>query len=113
MGWHWKGRGRELGPELARDRVIALRDEIKGELDALNRQCDADLAACLREELREVVSAYGERKRAAGAVADWSPTGVDPSGQPALILPYVLRYLTPPIVATKRVPSAGVTSSSR
>jgi len=37
---------------------------------------------------------------AVGAVADWQSTGVDPAGQPALILPYVLRYLTPPVVAT-------------
>ncbi|MDF1844973.1 MAG: sodium:solute symporter family protein [Rubripirellula sp.] len=37
---------------------------------------------------------------AVGAVADWGPTGVDPSEQPAMILPYVLRHLTPPVVAT-------------
>jgi high affinity choline transporter 7 len=37
---------------------------------------------------------------AIGAVANWAPTGIDPSDQPALILPYVLRYLTPPAVAT-------------
>lgn len=37
---------------------------------------------------------------AVGTVADWSTTGVDPSTQPALILPYVLRYLTPPVIAT-------------
>ncbi|MEM9657676.1 MAG: sodium:solute symporter family protein [Planctomycetota bacterium] len=37
---------------------------------------------------------------AVGAVANWAPTGVDPSRDPALILPYVLRYLTPPVVAT-------------
>ncbi|MEM1067376.1 MAG: sodium:solute symporter family protein [Planctomycetota bacterium] len=37
---------------------------------------------------------------AVGAVADWSVTEVSPSDQPTMILPYVLRYLTPPIVAT-------------
>jgi high affinity choline transporter 7 len=37
---------------------------------------------------------------AVGAVADWSSTGVEPSEQPAMVLPYVLRYLTPPMVAT-------------
>ena len=37
---------------------------------------------------------------AIGSVADWSSTGVDPVGEPAMILPYVLRYLTPPAVAT-------------
>ena len=34
-----------------------------------------------------------------GVSADWPPD-VDPSQQPALILPYVIKYLTPPVVAT-------------
>lgn len=35
---------------------------------------------------------------AAGATADWSSLAVEPP-EPAMVLPYVLRYLTPPIVA--------------
>ncbi|MFO0946688.1 MAG: sodium:solute symporter family protein [Planctomycetota bacterium] len=34
-----------------------------------------------------------------GAVADWEKAGVEPPA-PALVLPYVLKYLTPPVVAT-------------
>lgn len=37
---------------------------------------------------------------AAGAVADWSTTPLGPPPEPALVLPYVLQYLTPPAVAT-------------
>jgi ATP-dependent exoDNAse (exonuclease V) beta subunit len=68
MGWKWKGRGREFGPDLPRDQVIAQRDALKAELDELKAAADADLAACLREDLREVVDDYQARKRAAGAV---------------------------------------------
>lgn len=34
-----------------------------------------------------------------GATADWGQAGVEPPA-PALVLPYVLKYLTPPIIAT-------------
>lgn len=37
---------------------------------------------------------------AAGAVADWSTTPSGPPLEPALALPYVLQYLTPPVIAT-------------
>jgi len=35
---------------------------------------------------------------AVGATADWTAAAVDPP-EPAMVLPYVLRYLTPPVVA--------------
>jgi high affinity choline transporter 7 len=35
-----------------------------------------------------------------GNVASWTDFGVDPPAEAALILPYVVRYLTNPIVAT-------------
>ena len=35
-----------------------------------------------------------------GDVADWSQAGIAPPEEPALILPYVIRYLTNPVVAT-------------
>lgn len=37
---------------------------------------------------------------AVGAVADWSATPAGPPTESALVLPYVLQYLTPPVVAT-------------
>jgi ATP-dependent exoDNAse (exonuclease V) beta subunit len=69
IGWHWKGRRREwFGRDLARDDVLAQRDAAKAALDALFEAADADLAACLREELRPVVEIYQEFKRRAGAL---------------------------------------------
>jgi high affinity choline transporter 7 len=35
-----------------------------------------------------------------GATVDWSTTAIGPPESPALILPHVMRYLTPPFVAT-------------
>ncbi len=68
-GWHWRGSlRRRYAAELPREEVILRRDAAKDRLDALLAACDADLAACLREELRPVVSAYEERKRRAGRV---------------------------------------------
>ena len=35
-----------------------------------------------------------------GSTVDWAAAGAPPLQQPALVLPYVIRYLTPPLVAT-------------
>ncbi len=70
-------------------RVLASRDERTAVRLSL-----IGAAGCLLMAIPAVILG------AIGAVADWTPTDVDPSGQPALILPYVLRYLTPPVVAT-------------
>ena len=37
---------------------------------------------------------------AIGATADWSATAAETAPAPALVLPYVFKYLTPPAVAT-------------
>jgi ATP-dependent helicase/nuclease subunit A len=69
VGWHWKGRRREwFGEGLRRDAVLAQRDAVKQTLDALFEAADADLAACLREELRPVVTTYQAFKRRAGCL---------------------------------------------
>jgi ATP-dependent exoDNAse (exonuclease V) beta subunit len=68
-GWHWMGRRRKsFAPGVLRDEVLALRDAAKRELDGLCAACDADLAACLHEELREAVAYYEEEKRRAGCL---------------------------------------------
>ncbi len=68
-GWHWQGRRRRFfAPAVPRDEVLARRDATKQALVALCAACDADLAACLREELRQAVAFYEEEKRRAGAL---------------------------------------------
>jgi ATP-dependent exoDNAse (exonuclease V) beta subunit len=66
--WNWQGnpRAQPFGARLSRADAIALRDGIKGELDRAVALCEADLAACLREELRVLVDEYEAAKIAAG-----------------------------------------------
>ena len=66
--WGWKGWGRlfEKSTGLTRDAVIARRAEVKASLDRYLTEADADLAACLREELRPLVTAYEQKKAEAG-----------------------------------------------
>ncbi len=66
--WTYRGRPRAepFGAHLARSEAIALRDGIKAELDRAVALCDADLAACLREDLRPLVAEYEAAKVAAG-----------------------------------------------
>jgi len=69
IGWHWKGYNRKwFAPDVARSEVLERRDAAKLALDALLETCDAELAACLREELRPVVEAYQQNKRRAGVL---------------------------------------------
>ncbi|MFQ5460379.1 MAG: UvrD-helicase domain-containing protein, partial [Anaerolineae bacterium] len=60
--WRWKGYGRRYGPDLDRAEVIARRDAAKAALDEMLAAAEADLAACLREDLRPVIDAYGATK---------------------------------------------------
>jgi ATP-dependent helicase/nuclease subunit A len=65
--WQWRGSPRRpFAPDLERDDVIAQRDAVKAELNALVEACDADLAPLLREELRPVVEAYERLKQREG-----------------------------------------------
>jgi ATP-dependent exoDNAse (exonuclease V) beta subunit len=68
-GWHWRGFNRKWFAEgVARDEVLERRDAAKAALDAMLEAADADLAACLREELRPVVHAYQAAKQRAGVL---------------------------------------------
>ena len=66
--WHWRGGGRWFGKDLEKAAVLAQRDAARAELQAFLDRCDADLAACLREELRPLCDGYERLKAAAGAV---------------------------------------------
>ncbi len=66
-GWHWRGRGK-FTKEISRAAMIERRDAGKAELDAMLETADADLAPCLREELRPVVSGYETLKQRAGSL---------------------------------------------
>jgi ATP-dependent helicase/nuclease subunit A len=64
--WGWKGRGKWFAKGLAREDVLARRQATKAELDRVLELAGADLAACLREDLRPLVSAYDDLKKRAG-----------------------------------------------
>jgi ATP-dependent exoDNAse (exonuclease V) beta subunit len=64
--WRWRGRGRMYGEGLTRAEVIEERDEFRQHLDAFVLAAGADLAACLREDLRPVVQAYDSLKERSG-----------------------------------------------
>jgi len=66
--WKWSGRGKWFCKKEAIERssVIEQRDAIRRELGEFAEGAAADLAACLREELRPVVAAYEELKARTG-----------------------------------------------
>ncbi|AUX38722.1 ATP-dependent deoxyribonuclease subunit A [Sorangium cellulosum] len=64
--WRWKGAGKSFGADLSRAEVLALRDRVKAELDAVLTAASADLAACLSRELRPPIEAYDALKARAG-----------------------------------------------
>ncbi len=64
--WRWKGGGPIYGQGLPRAEIAALRDATKMELDALIEAANADLAACLYEELTPLIGRYGDLKARAG-----------------------------------------------
>lgn len=64
--WRWKGTGRWYGKNLPRARVLEQRDAFKTSLDAFIAASDADIAACLYEELAPVAAAYDRLKARAG-----------------------------------------------
>ena len=65
--WGWNGGGKRFSRE-QKASAIALRDAAKQELDAFLEASGADLAACLREELRSLCAAYEDAKRRAGSL---------------------------------------------
>jgi ATP-dependent helicase/nuclease subunit A len=62
------GRGRYYGERLLRADVVARRDGVRGRLEALVADLDADLASQLFEALGPAVERYGEIKSRAGAL---------------------------------------------
>jgi ATP-dependent helicase/nuclease subunit A len=62
------GREREYGPNVPRDTVWAAYEATMAALDRFQYAADCDLAALLREELREVVAEYERLKQRAGAL---------------------------------------------
>src|SRR2546425_1096787 len=66
--WNWRGGGKWFAKDLDKASVLARCDAVKAELEAFLDRCDADLAACLREELRTLCDAYEDLKRGAGCL---------------------------------------------
>ena len=66
--WGWKGNGKFFAPGLERQSVLALRDALKAELDRFAERAEADLAACLHDELRPLIDAYEAAKTRAGCL---------------------------------------------
>ena len=66
--WNWRGGGKWFGKQLEKKAVLELRDAVKLELDEALDACAADLAACLREELRPLCAAYEDLKERAGSL---------------------------------------------
>jgi len=64
--WGWKGWGQWFGKEIKRADVFAQRASTKEELDRVLGLADADLAACLHEDLQPLVAAYEVLKMRAG-----------------------------------------------
>jgi ATP-dependent helicase/nuclease subunit A len=64
--WGWKGRGQWFGKGIKRDDVFAQRAAAKDELDRVLALADADLAACLHDDLQSLVAAYEALKTRAG-----------------------------------------------
>ena len=63
-----KGSGHRFGPNVARVDVLAARDGLFNDLQQFKRDADADLAACLQQELAEVTDRYQALKAAAGSL---------------------------------------------
>ena len=66
--WTWRGSGKWFAKELERSAVLAQREAVRAELEAFVDRCDADVAACLREELRPLCDAYETLKQGAGCL---------------------------------------------
>ncbi len=56
--WRYSGRNKQYGEGLLRAEVIAIRDHVIAALAVFRQAAEADLAACLHDELRPLVLAY-------------------------------------------------------
>ncbi len=66
--WGWKGNGKWFAPGLERSSVLSLRDAVKLEIEQFTERAEADLAACLHDELRPLIDAYEALKGRAGCL---------------------------------------------
>ena len=66
--WNWRGGGKWFARDLEKSKVLGERDAAKADLEAFLDRCAADLAACLREELRPLCDAYEALKQSAGCL---------------------------------------------
>jgi ATP-dependent exoDNAse (exonuclease V) beta subunit len=66
--WKRKGLGQYYAEGLLRADVLARREEVRAALEELVGRLDGDVAALLREELRDVVTAYDTLKQEQGAL---------------------------------------------
>jgi len=66
--WSRKKSPRQFSKALNRYEVVGRRDRLRARLDAFLCEADADLAACLHQELFQVVEAYQRLKGRAGQV---------------------------------------------
>ena len=62
-----KGRG-QFAEGVTREQVLSAREKLVAALEEFQRQADADLAALLQGELRELVERYEDQKQRAGAL---------------------------------------------
>jgi ATP-dependent exoDNAse (exonuclease V) beta subunit len=63
-----KGSGYKYGKDALRTEVLAARDALFAGLQQFKKDADADLAACLQQELAGATARYQELKAAAGAL---------------------------------------------
>src|SRR5262249_44511725 len=63
-----KGSGYKFGRDVNRPDVLAARDALFAELQQFKKDADADLAACLQQELAGATARYQQLKAAAGAL---------------------------------------------
>src|SRR6266849_3310974 len=63
-----KGIGSKFSQDVTRADVLAARDALLGDLQQFRKDADADLAACLQQELAGATARYQALKEAAGAL---------------------------------------------
>ena len=63
-----KGSGYKFSKDVSRTDVLAARDALFNDLQQFRKDADADLAACLQQELAGATERYQELKQAAGAL---------------------------------------------
>src|SRR5439155_13980715 len=63
-----KGSGYKFSKDVTRTEVLSARDALFADLQQFKRDADADLAACLQQELAGATERYQALKRAAGAL---------------------------------------------